>query len=1018
MNSPSSDGPNTQAHSSYMQSLPVEPPRKRRRTTKILDDSDEDSSASEDSVTLPTSPSNDYIEIDDDILGNNHSKYEHVLHEPAFVDTQRNEFVTQVEQPWSSPTRIRNPRWRKKSPTPSPARSSVIQQTKHTNRVIEKVVSTNVRVAEDFDDDELEELMANEDLTADSQTLNHGKSNVPSLQRQSSKTMRQTTLFGMHTTQREPPKQPSLTQSHSWRLAERNEPPTHHKICEEAMKKWIFPLNVGTIRDYQYNIVHKALFNNILVALPTGLGKTFIAAAVMMNWFNWTTDAQIVFLAPTKPLVAQQIEACFNIAGIPRSQTTLMTGEIPPDVRSEEWQRKRVFFMTPQTMINDLKTGIADPKRIVLVVVDEAHKATGNYAYVEVVRFLRRFNQSFRVLALTATPGSSVEAVQKVIDGLDISRVEIRTEDSLDIQKFVHQRNTELETFPYSEEIEMCLDLFSKAVQPVLDKLCSQNASWTKDPTKLSLYALNQSKKQWFSSEAGRKANAGLKGMVLNCFAPLLPLAHNLELLKFHGIGPFYRKMKTFQDDPGTGKYAKMIADSGHFHTLMNRMRAWINNDEFVGHPKLAYLKSVVLNHFLDAGNGAGRADGRPPSETRIMIFAHYRESAEEICRVLNRHQPMIRAHVFVGQSNTKGSDGMDQKTQTDVIKKFKAGTYNTLVATSIGEEGLDIGEVDLIVCYDCSKSPIRMLQRMGRTGRKRAGNIVMLLMEDKEKGAYYQAKDNYAKMQELIESGKEFQFHHDRSPRIVPKSITPAVSKEHIEIPVENTQPGSVEAVEPKKSRSKKSKKPPKKFHMPDGVETGFTFLGGKKLKTKTPAKTLEKLGKPRKRTFLDEEIAVEPADIDVLLNPEQERYLDEHYATIPGPEEQYVRRVGVSNCPDKLRQLDKTGAVGHSSKTRGLVRAFSLARSDAQYSRFPLPPTEEEMQELYSGAGRLQDAEVPFYTSQPAAMPDTSQGDDALPDLDDLFTKKSASARTKANQAKKRARKRVVSDEDDEND
>ena len=103
--------------------------------------------------------------------------------------------------------------------------------------------------------------------------------------------------------------------------------------------------------------------------------------------------------------------------------------------------------MTPQTLTNDLKSGIADPKRIVLVVVDEAHRATGGYAYVEVVKFLRRFNQSFRVLALTATPGSTVESVQAVVDGLDIARVEIRTEQSLDIREYVHARNTDIQTF-------------------------------------------------------------------------------------------------------------------------------------------------------------------------------------------------------------------------------------------------------------------------------------------------------------------------------------------------------------------------------------------------------------------------------------------------------------------------------------------------------------------------------------------------------------------------------------------
>ena len=49
---------------------------------------------------------------------------------------------------------------------------------------------------------------------------------------------------------------------------------------------WIYPTNKEK-RDYQYNIVQRALFNNVLVALPTGLGKTFIAAVVILNYYRW-----------------------------------------------------------------------------------------------------------------------------------------------------------------------------------------------------------------------------------------------------------------------------------------------------------------------------------------------------------------------------------------------------------------------------------------------------------------------------------------------------------------------------------------------------------------------------------------------------------------------------------------------------------------------------------------------------------------------------------------------------------
>lgn len=50
------------------------------------------------------------------------------------------------------------------------------------------------------------------------------------------------------------------------------------------------------------------------------------------------------------------------------------------------------------------------------------------------------------------------------------------------------------------------------------------------------------------------------------------------------------------------------------------------------------------------------------------------------------------------------------------MIKKFKEGVYNVLVATSIGEEGLDIGEVDMIICYDAQKTPIRMVGLLSRS--------------------------------------------------------------------------------------------------------------------------------------------------------------------------------------------------------------------------------------------------------------------------------------------------------------
>ena len=807
-------------------------PWKRRRITPDEDDSQYD---------LP-SPQHSQDENFDIGSPRYKSKYEDVMHVVQHAQTQKDTFVTQLTQPYSSPTRIRGPRWLKKAAPPTPTSRSRSREeavvdpppVPRPSTSLEGQPTTARRPSattshdDEFDDDDPALLEAF--MSSPLQDVPNSRQ-LPGASRPDPSSMRQTTLFGTSTTQRSvAPTQ--ARQAQNWRMADRVEPPTHHLIDTEAMKTWTYPINLGRIRDYQYNIVHKSLFNNLLVALPTGLGKTFIAATVMLNWFRWTKNAQIVFLAPTKPLVQQQYDACCNITGIPRSMAAFMTGELNAAVRAEDWEDRRVFFMTPQTLVNDLNTGIADAKKIVLLVVDEAHKATGKYAYVQVVNLIRKYNSSFRILALTATPGGNVEAVQTVIDGLDIARVEIRTEESIDIRQFVHSRDVQLEVFDNSDELNTCLELLSAAIRPVLTQLASQNAYWGRDPTTITLYGLRMAQVQWNQSEAGKNAGFGTKNWIRMMFQPLMGLAQGLELLKFHGIGPFYRKMKIFENESsGMGKFAKQIAEDQHFKKLMNYMRTWVNNPDFVGHPKLEYLKRVVLNHFMDAGEGQISSSGRAAADTRIMIFAHYRDSAEEIVHLLEKHGPMVKPHIFVGQSASKDSDGMNQKTQGEVLKQFKSGTYNTLVATSIGEEGLDIGEVDLIVCYDCSKSPIRMLQRMGRTGRKRAGKIAVLLMRGKEEGDYYKAKDGYQKMQEIIESGKEFTYHDDRSPRIVPKEINPVVDKRVVEIPIENTQ----DAPDARKRRPKtRKKRPAKQFHMPDGVETGFQYLGGSKISKK----------------------------------------------------------------------------------------------------------------------------------------------------------------------------------------
>ncbi|GAB0191217.1 Fanconi anemia group M protein [Grus japonensis] len=223
-------------------------------------------------------------------------------------------------------------------------------------------------------------------------------------------------------------------------------------FCAAAGSIWIYPTNYP-VRGYQVRMARAALLGNTLVCLPTGLGKTFVAAVVMYNFYRWFPSGKVLFLAPTKPLVAQQMEACACVMGIPTRHMVEMTGGTQALSRRELWTTKRVFFLTPQIMVNDLSRGTCPAVEIKCLVIDEAHKALGNHAYCQVVRELSKYTNQFRILALSATPGSDTKAVQQVISNLLIAQIEVCAEDSPEIQPYSHERQVEKIVVPLGEEL-------------------------------------------------------------------------------------------------------------------------------------------------------------------------------------------------------------------------------------------------------------------------------------------------------------------------------------------------------------------------------------------------------------------------------------------------------------------------------------------------------------------------------------------------------------------------------------
>jgi Fanconi anemia group M protein len=94
-----------------------------------------------------------------------------------------------------------------------------------------------------------------------------------------------------------------------------------------------------------------------------------------------------------------------------------------------------------------------------------------------------------------------------------------------------------------------------------------------------------------------------------------------------------------------------------------------------------------------------------------------------------------IKAGFLIGKA---GETGLKQKKQIQTIQDFRDGLYTVLIATRVGEEGLDISEVSHVIFYDNVPSSIRYIQRRGRTGRKDSGKLIVLIAKDTIDETYY----------------------------------------------------------------------------------------------------------------------------------------------------------------------------------------------------------------------------------------------------------------------------------------
>ncbi len=467
-----------------------------------------------------------------------------------------------------------------------------------------------------------------------------------------------------------------------------------------------------TPRKYQEEIFETSKEKNTIIVLPTGTGKTLNALLLAVYRLNKIKNSRIAIVSPTRPLNAQHLKTFKEHTTIDQNEIVLLTGLINQKKRKDLYN-KRVIIATPQTLKEDLSNNIFSFKDFSALILDEAHRAIGNYAYTFLTKKYMEESEFPRILALTASPGGNKQKIDEICKNLSIEAVEIRTEE--DIKEYIQEKNIRWLNVDLPDSLKKINELIKAVYKERLKGI--HNIGFTKPLSLISKKDLI-SLQNAFRKKLNSNNPSAYYGISLT--AALLKIDYASELLETQGINPLLEFWNKLEQDKT--KAAISILKTKQIQEAISLTKDLAEKN--IKHPKMYMLKGLI------------RKEIEQNHDAKIIVFANYRNTIDEIVSFLNTEE-QIKAIKLIGQKS-----GLTQKEQISVIKDFEEEKYNTLITSSIGEEGLSIKSATTAVFYDSTPSEIRNIQRAGRVARIQSGKIIFLLTNNtREIGYYFVAK-------------------------------------------------------------------------------------------------------------------------------------------------------------------------------------------------------------------------------------------------------------------------------------
>ncbi|XP_061375757.1 dicer-like protein 4 isoform X1 [Gastrolobium bilobum] len=461
-------------------------------------------------------------------------------------------------------------------------------------------------------------------------------------------------------------------------------------------------------RKYQLELCKKAMEENIIVYLGTGCGKTRIAVLLMHEMGHLIRKPQksvCVFLAPTVALVDQQAKV---IAESTDFKVGVFYGSHKRLKCHQDWEQEieqyEVLVMTPQILLHHLSHCLIKMEMIALLIFDECHHAQvkSSHPYAEIMKVFYKNNSTKfpRIFGMTASPvvgkgASSEENLTKNINSLEhLLDAKVYSIEDKELLSFV---TTPVINICYYDSTATSLYLIYHAKLDEIKHQC--------------IATLGRSKEDHQRRMNTKKLLNRMHDNVVFCLGKLgIWGALQASRILLRGDRSERHELVEAEgnssDDSVCDKY---LAQAAEFFTSQCMIGDSVSDPSSVEILKEPFFSAKLLRLI------GMLSDFRLQENMKCIIFVNRIVTARSLSYILQQLKLLSKwkSDFLVGVH--AGLKSMSRKTMNNIVEKFRSGELNLLVATKVGEEGLDIQTCCLVIRFDLPETVASFIQSRGR---------------------------------------------------------------------------------------------------------------------------------------------------------------------------------------------------------------------------------------------------------------------------------------------------------------